>query len=221
MKRFQSVEKAALLVVDLQPDFMNDGPLSVPGADEIIRPIGQIMELPFFKLIAATQDWHPREHISFASNHPGKKPMDVIQLHGHPQILWPDHCVQGTPGAALHPALSWEKASVIIRKAMDPSIDSYSAFRNNWGPNGERSPTGLAGYLRDCGVKILFICGLARDFCVSWSAEDAANEGFDVCILWELSRAIDTKCDKRIRKDLTDRGITTMSLSGLRHRAVR
>jgi nicotinamidase/pyrazinamidase len=213
-----SLDEAALLVVDLQPDFMPGGALAVPGADEIIRPIREIMESSLFKVMVATQDWHPREHISFATNHPGRTPMNVIEVYGHEQILWPDHCIQGSPGAALHTALPWERASAIIRKAMDPSTDSYSAFRNNWNPSGKRPSTGLAGYLKDCGVESLFICGLARDFCVKWSAEDAADEGFRVCVLWDLTRSINPCSDQPIRDDFTARGITTMILNELSSR---
>jgi nicotinamidase/pyrazinamidase len=215
--------KAALLVVDLQPDFMPNGKLPVPGGDEIVEPIGRLMQSGAFDLIIATQDWHPPHHISFASNHPGKQPMDRIQLYGHEQVLWPDHCVQGTPGAALDPRINWNHISAIIRKATDPATDSYSALRNNWNPEGRRPPTGLSGYLKNRGVDSLFICGLARDYCVKWSAEDALDEGFRVWMVWDLCRAIDQASDEPTRTDLTERGaqiITASQLSTLMSRAV-
>jgi nicotinamidase/pyrazinamidase len=208
-------DRTALLVVDIQPDFMPGGALPVPGADQILSPIGDLMESGIFDLIVAVQDWHPRHHVSFASNHPGRAPMDTIKLYGHEQTLWPDHCVQGTSGAALHPDLPWNRAAAIIRKAMDPATDSYSALRNNWNPKGERPPTGLAGYLKNRAIENIFLCGLARDFCVKWTAEDALGEGFRVWVLWDLCRPIDPSSDRSVCDTLTARGAEIIIVSEL------
>ncbi|HVN63816.1 MAG TPA: nicotinamidase [Candidatus Binataceae bacterium] len=201
----------ALLVVDIQPDFLPGGALPVAGADAILSPIRRLMESGRFERMVAVQDWHPPDHVSFASNHPGRKPLDSIVLHGHEQTLWPDHCVQGTSGAELHSALPWNRAGAIIRKAMDPATDSYSAFRNNWDRGGKRPPTGLSGYLKNLGVKHVFICGLARDYCVNWSAEDAIEEGFRVTIVWDLTRSINPKEDRKLRSELSARGVRIAS----------
>lgn len=160
-----------------------------------------------FTLCVATQDWHPRGHVSFASAHPGRQPLDVIELYGHEQVLWPDHCVQGTPGAELVAQLPWERVSAIIRKGNNPDVDSYSGFRNNWDPQGERPPTGLAGYLREQGVHDVWICGLARDYCVKWTAEDAAQAGFNAHVLWDLTRAVDPRSDAGVRRALEAVGV--------------
>lgn len=210
-------DRTALLVVDLQPDFLPGGALPIPDADAILAPLRHLMDSGRFPLIVAAQDWHPPHHVSFASNHPGHRPMDRIELYGHPQTLWPDHCIQGTPGAELHPILPWHRAAAIIRKAMDPAVDSYSALRNNWNPAGERPPTGLAGYLKSRGVDRVFICGLARDFCVKWTAEDAAAAGFQVAVIWDLSRSIDASADAALRRDLAACGaaiVTAADLAG-------
>lgn len=198
-------ERSALLLVDIQPDFLPGGALPTHGGDEILEPIARLLEADPFGLYVATQDWHPRDHVSFASNHAGQKPMDRIDLYGHEQILWPDHCIQGTPGATLHPAIDWNRFSVVIRKAVDPRVDSYSAVRNNWGPDGDRPPTGLAGYLRERAVEQVFIAGLARDFCVKWSAEDLTDEGFSTYVLWDLTRPVDPSSDAGVRADLEAR----------------
>jgi len=198
--------RTALLLVDIQPDFLPDGALPVAGGDEILAPIAALMQADQFGVYVATQDWHPAGHISFASRH-GRKPMDTIQLHGHAQTLWPDHCVQRTPGAALHAALPFDKADAIIRKGQDPWTDSYSGFRNNWDRNGERPPTGLAGYLRERGVEQVFVCGLARDVCVKWTAEDAAEAGFKTTLIWDLSRSVDPSSDVALRADLEARSV--------------
>lgn len=198
---------AALIVVDMQPDFLPGGALAVPDGDEVLDPIADMMTSGHFGLQVATQDWHPPDHVSFASRHDGKEPMEVIDLHGHDQVLWPDHCVQGTPGAELHPALPWERVSAIVRKGSERESDSYSGFRNNWNPDRERPPTGLAGYLRERGVERVYLCGLARDFCVRWSAEDAADAGFDTTLLWDLSRSIDSGKDDELRASLEEQGV--------------
>jgi nicotinamidase/pyrazinamidase len=208
-------DRAALLVVDIQPDFLAGGALAVPRAREILPGLRKLMNSDCFDLIVATQDWHPRDHISFASNHRGRKPMETMDLYGHEQTLWPDHCVQGTPGAELRRGLPWQRATAIVRKATDPSTDSYSAFRNNWNSRGNRPPTGLAGYLRDRGIEDVFVCGLARDFCVRWSAEDALQEGFRTFVIWDLCRSIDPSSDDALRKDLIRRGAKMISLQDL------
>ncbi len=199
-------QRSALLVVDVQPDFLPGGALPVDHGDEVLEPIGRLMSRDLFPLSVATQDWHPLGHASFASSHPGRKPFDTISLHGHEQTLWPDHCVQGTPGAELYADLPWDRVSAIIRKGTDPDVDSYSGFRNNWNAAGDRPPTGLAGYLRERGVRDVIICGLARDYCVKWSAEDAVADGFRVVVLWDLTRPVDPRSDARVRSDLESAG---------------
>lgn len=200
-------EHAALLVVDVQPDFMPGGALPVSEGDRILAPLRRLLESGRFRHRVATQDWHPPGHISFASRHPGRAPFDTLGLYGHPQMLWPDHCIQGTAGAALHPALPWDRVDLILRKGTDPQVDSYSGFRNNWDSRGERPATGLAGYLRECGVREVYLCGLAREVCVKWTAEDAAEAGFRTRLLWDLTRAVDPGADEALRADLTRRGV--------------
>lgn len=200
-------DRSALLLVDIQPDFLPGGALPTHDGLSILEPIGRLLEAQPFGLYVATQDWHPPDHVSFASNHPGHAPMDRIQLYGHEQILWPDHCIQGTPGAELHRDIDWRGFSAIVRKAVDPRVDSYSAIRNNWNPRRERPPTGLAGYLRERGIQQVFIAGLARDFCVRWSAEDCADEGFATFVLWDLSRPVDAGSDEGVRAALDRQGI--------------
>jgi nicotinamidase/pyrazinamidase len=198
---------SALIVIDMQPDFMPGGALAVSEGDRLVAPIGKRMASGEFALIVATQDWHPPGHVSFASAHPGAKPFDTVDLYGKDQVLWPDHCVQGTPGAALHTGLPLDRVHAIIRKGTDPKVDSYSGLRNNWRAAGDRPPTGLAGYLRDRGVTAVTVCGLARDYCVKWTAEDAAEAGFRVRYLWDLTRPVDPKSDDRVRGELRVRGV--------------
>ena len=195
-------DTTALIVVDVQPDFLPGGALAVGGGDEILDPVARLMEDGPFRVQVATQDWHPAGHVSFASRHEGREPMDVIELHGHDQTLWPDHCVQGTEGARLHPELPWTRLEAVIRKGTSAESDSYSGFRNNWNPDGERPPTGLAGYLRERGVDQVVLCGLARDVCVRWTAEDAVDAGFDTWILWDLTRSVDPTGDDALRAEL-------------------
>ncbi|MBN1236992.1 MAG: bifunctional nicotinamidase/pyrazinamidase [Gammaproteobacteria bacterium] len=200
-------ERSALLVVDIQPDFLPGGALAVADGDVILAPLRQLLEARRFAHVIATQDWHPAGHVSFASSHPGRTPFDRIELYGREQVLWPDHCVQGTPGAALHPQMPWSSVDAVIRKGTDPRVDSYSTFRNNWDERGERPPTGLAGYLRERGVSEVFICGLARDYCVCWSAEDAIAAGFDTTVIWDLTRSVDPSGDRDLRRALEARGV--------------
>lgn len=198
---------AALIVVDVQPDFLPGGALAVPEGDAILEPLRAVMERVPFAVVVATQDWHPPGHISFASSHPGRKPFDQVELHGHPETLWPDHCVQGTAGAELHPALPWDRVSAVIRKGMQQDVDSYSGFRNNWDAVGTRPHTGLAGYLREREIEEVYLAGLARDFCVKWSAEDAAEAGFRTTMLWSLTRPVVPASDAAVRADLEDAGV--------------
>ncbi|SHE34593.1 nicotinamidase/pyrazinamidase [Ruegeria intermedia] len=174
----------ALIVIDVQNDFCPGGALAVPNGDEIVAPINAMM--PDFDAVILTQDWHPAGHSSFASSHPGKAPYDVVEMPYGPQVLWPDHCVQGTPGAEFHPDLRTD-ADLILRKGFRSAIDSYSAFFEN----DRTTPTGLEGYLRTRGIDRLTLVGLATDFCVHYSAVDAARLGFDVTVRTDACRAID------------------------------
>jgi nicotinamidase/pyrazinamidase len=201
-------QHSALLLVDIQPDFMPGGALAVEGGAEIVEPVRRLMESDRFGLLIATQDWHPPGHISFASSHPGRKPFETLELHGHPQTLWPDHCVQGSAGARLYSGLPWDRVAAIIRKGMDPQTDSCSGFRNNWNANGERPATGLAGYLRERGIQEVYVCGLARDVCVRWTAEDGADAGFQVYLLWDVTRSVDPTGDHLLKPALMERGVT-------------
>jgi nicotinamidase/pyrazinamidase len=198
----EGAEGAALILTDIQPDFLPGGALAVPDGDAILDPVRRLVERDPFALYVAIQDWHPPRHVSFASRHPGRSPLDVIELYGQDQVLWPDHCVQGTPGAELHHAIPWERVSAIIRKGTDAETDSYSGFRNNWNRDGERPATGLLGYLQERGVDRVFLCGLARDYCIKWSAEDAAAAGLRTTVLWDLTRPVDPASDDAVRRDL-------------------
>ena len=203
----KDVNGKALIVVDVQPDFLPGGALAVADGDAILAPLARLMRAKRFPLVVATQDWHPPGHVSFASSHPGRKPYDRIDVHGREQVLWPDHCVQGTPGAELAPSLPWESVSAVIRKGTDPAVDSYSGFRNNWDARGERPPTGLAGYLREREIGEVFVCGLARDYCVRWTAEDARDLGFETTIIWDLTRSVDPSGDDALREECVRLGI--------------
>jgi len=174
-----------LIVVDVQNDFCPGGALAVPRGDEIVPIVNRLAER--FRNVVLTQDWHPSGHFSSASSHPGKKPYQTIAASYGPQVLWPDHCVQGTPGAAFHPALQIPHAALVLRKGMDATIDSYSTFYEN----DRRTPTGLVGYLRERGFSRVFLAGLAFDFCVRYSAEDAKREGFAVFVVEDACRGID------------------------------
>jgi len=174
----------ALLVIDVQNDFCPGGALAVTGGNDIVAGINAIMSE--FDAVILTQDWHPAGHSSFASTH-NANPMSVTQMPYGPQVLWPDHCIIGTQGAAFHPDLNTDAANMVIRKGYNPKIDSYSAFFEN----DHTTPTGLEGYLRTRGIDTLTLVGLATDFCVNYSAVDAANHGFDVTVQMDLCRAID------------------------------
>lgn len=174
----------ALLVIDVQNDFCPGGALAVEGGDQIVPQINQMMD--DFDAVILTQDWHPADHSSFASQHAGKGPFDMIDMPYGPQVLWPDHCIQGSQGAAFHPDLR-QDADLIIRKGFRQAIDSYSAFFEN----DHTTPTGLEGYLRTRGIDQLTLVGLALDFCVNYSAVDAARLGFAVTVNQSATRAID------------------------------
>lgn len=208
-------DASVLLLVDIQPDFCPGGALAVSGGDEILAPVNALVGRGLFGLYVATQDWHPEGHVSFASQHEGRSPMETIELHGHDQVLWPDHCVQGTPGAELHPDIDWDPVSAIIRKGSDPRVDSYSGFRNNWNPDGERPSTGLAGYLREQGIEDVYVCGLARDVCVKWTAEDAVEAGCRTHLLWDLTRSVQPEHDEAVRKALEDIGVIVLESGDL------
>ena len=174
-----------LLVIDVQNDFCPDGALAVGEGDAVVPVINRLAER--FDHVVLTQDWHPAGHSSFASSHPGSAPFETIAMPYGPQTLWPDHCVQGTPGAAFHSELLTNRAQLVIRKGFRGAIDSYSAFYEN----DRRTPTGLAGYLRERSLKRIFLAGLATDYCVYYSAVDARREGFDAIVVENGCRAID------------------------------
>lgn len=178
-------DNEALIIVDVQNDFCSNGALAVPGGDEIVPAVNRLAAE--FAHVILTQDWHPRGHTSFASSHPGKQPFEAIEVAYGEQVLWPDHCVQGTLGAAFHPRLDVPHAELIVRKGFRRGIDSYSAFVEN----DHRTPTGLAGYLRERGLERLTLCGLATDFCVLYSALDGRRAGFDVGVVTGACRGID------------------------------
>ena len=174
-----------LLVIDVQNDFCPGGALAVARGDEVVAVVNRLA--PRFSHVVMTQDWHPPGHLSFASAHPGRRPFDTIELAYGAQTLWPDHCVQESDGAAFHRGLHLPEAELVLRKGFRPAIDSYSAFYEN----DRRTPTGLAGYLRERGFKRVFLVGLATDFCVHYSAVDARRAGFAAVLVEDGCRAID------------------------------
>ena len=177
--------KKALLVIDVQNDFCPAGALEVAGGNEIIPYINE--EMAKYECVVLTQDWHPKGHSSFATSHEGKNPLELIKMPYGDQVLWPDHCVQGSKGAEFHPDLNIEQANAIIRKGSNPFIDSYSAFFEN----DRKTSTGLDGYLKSLEIEKISLVGLATDFCVNYSAQDAANLGYKVSVLEKMCRAID------------------------------
>ena len=177
--------KTALLVIDVQNDFCPAGALEVAGGNEIIPYINE--EMAKYECVVLTQDWHPKGHSSFATSHEGKNPLELIKMPYGDQVLWPDHCVQGSKGAEFHPDLNIEQANAIIRKGSNPFIDSYSAFFEN----DRKTSTGLDGYLKSLEIEKISLVGLATDFCVNYSAQDAANLGYKVSVLEKMCRAID------------------------------
>ena len=183
MERIQQGD--ALLVVDVQNDFCPGGALAVRDGDAIVPVINRITRA--FPVVVATQDWHPKGHISFASQHEGKNPFEVIEIQGTEQVLWPDHCVEGTPGADFHPELDATALRFVLRKGTSPKVDSYSAFVEN----DRRTTTGLAGMLRELGVERVFVSGLATDICVRATAMDGRGAGFQVALLEDACRPVD------------------------------
>lgn len=193
----------ALIVIDMQNDFCPGGALAVEGGDVIVPGINALMHA--FDTVVLTQDWHPSGHSSFASSHPGKAPFETTDMPYGTQVLWPDHCVQGSRGAAFHPGLETDPAMLIQRKGMNPDLDSYSAFFEN----DQSTPTGLEGWLRTRGVDSLTLVGLATDFCVAWSALDAARLGFAVTVRRDLCRAIDLDGSLAVAEtQMTHAGVT-------------
>ena len=193
----------ALIVIDVQNDFCPGGALAVPEGAAIVDGINALMEGA--EAVILTQDWHPAGHSSFASSHAGRNPYDMIEMPYGPQVLWPDHCIQGSAGAEFHQTLNKNAADLIIRKGFNPDIDSYSAFFEN----DHKTPTGLEGYLRTRGITRLTMVGLALDFCVNYSAVDAAQSGFDVTVRSDLCRAIDLNGS-------LDAALTAMRASGVK-----
>jgi nicotinamidase/pyrazinamidase len=175
----------ALVVIDIQNDFCPGGALAVADGDKIIPLVNELISR--YDNVVMTQDWHPAGHSSFASTHPGKAAFETVEMPYGQQTLWPDHCVQGSAGAAFHPDLRWTKADVVIRKGFHRAIDSYSAFFEN----DNATPTGLAGYLKERGISKIMLCGLATDFCVAFSALDAVRSGFEVEVMLDACRGID------------------------------
>lgn len=193
----------ALVVVDMQTDFCPGGALAVKEGDALVPVVNRLAQ--GFETVVLTQDWHPAGHISFASSH-GRAPFETTELPYGTQVLWPDHCVQGTAGAAFHPGLDIPHAQLILRKGFHPAIDSYSGFVEA----DRRTLTGLAGYLRERGVRRLFVAGLALDFCVAWTALDGRRAGFAVTLVEGAARAIDLQGSlKRAMADMDDAGVKT------------
>ena len=199
-------DREVLLIVDVQNDFCPGGALAVAEGDAIVPSINRLAQS--FSHVILTQDWHPPGHASFASSHPGKRPFDTIEVSYGAQTLWPDHCVQGTQGAAFHPKLDVPHAELVLRKGFRKSIDSYSAFCEN----DRRTATGLASYLRERGFERVTLCGLATDFCVAFSAIDGRGAGFDVALVTSACRGID-------HEGSLDRALRSMVEAGVSLRA--
>ena len=194
----------ALLLIDVQNDFCPGGNLAVESGDEVVPVINRIM--PSFSRVIATQDWHPPDHVSFASSHPGRRPLDVVEADGIEQVLWPEHCVQGTRGAELHPRLDPGRIGLLLRKGMRRGLDSYSAFFEN----DRHTDTGLRHYLKGMKLRELFICGLATDYCVLASALDARRLGFRVTLVRDACRGVD------LPKGSIEKAIAAMQKAGVR-----
>jgi nicotinamidase/pyrazinamidase len=199
-----------LVVVDVQNDFCPGGALAVPKGDKVVQVINRLAAR--FDNVVLTQDWHPRGHASFASSYRGRKPFETIDLPYGKQVLWPDHCVQGTPGAAFHAGLDVTKAQLVIRKGFHRDIDSYSGFVEA----DRKTSTGLAGYLKERGFRSVFVCGLATDFCVGWTALDARAAGFEVSVIEDACRAIDLEGSlARAWSEMEGAGVRRVSSSAL------
>lgn len=200
----------ALLIIDVQNDFCPGGALEVPNGDEIIPVINQLSEQ--FEIVLQTQDWHPQGHSSFASSHQGKTPFETIEMPYGEQVLWPDHCVQGSEGAKFHPNLNTENSQLIVRKGFRKQIDSYSSFYEN---DGETT-TGLTGYLKARDIDILYAVGLATDFCVKWSVMDGIKEGFDLHVVEDAVKGIDIEGSvDQAWQEMLDQGANKISSSEL------
>jgi nicotinamidase/pyrazinamidase len=203
-------DRDVLLVIDVQNDFCPGGALAVPGGDEVIPIINQIAKQ--FEHVVLTQDWHPRQHLSFASSHRGKSPFDEVEVPYGRQTLWPNHCVQGSSGAEFHPGLDISRAELILRKGFHCEIDSYSAFQEN----DRRTKTGLAGYLRERGFERVFLAGLAYDYCVRYSAIDARAAGFETVVIKDACRAIKWPAEE-IRKELEQQHVRQINAIDLQN----
>jgi nicotinamidase/pyrazinamidase len=199
----------ALIIVDVQNDFTSGGKLAVPNGESIIPVINSIQNK--FDLVVATQDWHPQNHKSFASNHPGKKVFEKIILDSSEQVLWPDHCVQNTEGAALRSDLKTENVEAIFRKGMNPSIDSYSGFYDN----GKKKSTGLCGYLRERKITEVYVCGLAGDYCVYFTAMDAIASGFKTFVIDDAVKSISEIDYQKAKNDWQKKGAESVFTSRL------
>lgn len=199
----------ALIIVDIQNDFVTGGKLEVPNGEQIIPLVNTLSQN--FKLVVATQDWHPQQHKSFASNHPGRNAFDVIKLGGLDQVLWPDHCVQASRGAEFHPLLVTHHVEAIFRKGMDPEIDSYSGFYDN----GHKKSTGLSGYLKERKVESVYVCGLAADYCVSFTVRDALQLGFKTFLLEDATRAINNDGFEKAKHEILSLGGIVMNSDDL------
>lgn len=204
-----SASDKALIVVDVQNDFLPGGALAVPAGDAVIAPVKRLLADKDWPVVVFTQDWHPADHISFASNHEGKKPFDDVEVSYGMQKLWPDHCIAGSDGAALPAELPDTLGNIIIRKGMNPLIDSYSAFVEGDG----KTVTGLAGYLKARGVKEVFVCGLALDFCVRFTAEDAVKAGFRTSVIEDATAAIVPAENDNLFARLAELGIVRTTTS--------
>ena len=203
-------EDDVLVVVDLQMDFCPGGALAVPGGDAVVAPINRLMS--HFRHVILTQDWHPEGHTSFASSYVTRKPFEQVELSYGLQTLWPDHCIQGTPGAEFHPALHLPQSELILRKGFRPHVDSYSAFFEN----DHTTATGLDGYLRERGFRRVFLAGLAYDYCVHYSAIDARRAGFETIVLRDACRAIDLPASEaRIQADFAQAGVIELNSAQL------
>jgi nicotinamidase/pyrazinamidase len=194
----------ALILVDIQNDFCPGGALAVAEGDHIIPIVNRLM--PRFDLVVATQDWHPEDHGSFASRHDGKNPGDMHELAGLPQVMWPDHCVQGSDGAEFHPHLDTKRIEAVFRKGTDKTIDSYSGFYDN----AQRRSTGLLGYLKEKGVSEVYVVGLATDYCVKFTAIDARNGGFETTLVEDAARGVN------LNPGDVERAIAEMKAAGIR-----
>jgi len=204
------MHKKALLIIDVQNDFLPGGALAVPDGDAVVPIINSIQ--PYFDLVVTTQDWHPAHHKSFAANHPGKEVFDTIVLNGLPQVLWPPHCVQGSYGADFAPELLLNKVAAIIRKGMDAETDSYSGFFDN----NKRNSTGLLGFLKELLIDDVYVCGIAADYCVYYTAKDAVENGFNTFVIEDATRPISTEGYTAAKKILTDKNVLFLSSSQLK-----